>query len=157
MIEFITPAEVRAIAFTDGEYVASECIAPCDIAAATERWVVPVVGRVLLEAVAEGRYAELKEEYLKPVIALYTRLLVQPCLNASTSQLGLSVSSTSARRAADSKAREELQRALRQRAHFLKLRLSDYLNDNADAFEEYDARKNILNSCRCDGGFVQIR
>ena len=54
----ITPAEVIAAAFSDGEYVAPEAIAEADIVAATERWVVPVVGSALLDKVAEGEYAD---------------------------------------------------------------------------------------------------
>ena len=39
MAEIITPSEVIALAFGDGEYVAAEAISPLDIDAATERWV----------------------------------------------------------------------------------------------------------------------
>ena len=72
----------------------------------------------------------LKEDYLKPVIALYTRLLVQPRLNAATSQGGLSVITTSSRKAADAEARRELQRSLKARAKFLRQRLEEYLDEH---------------------------
>ena len=156
MNELITSAEVVDIAFSDGNYINAASIAECDIAAATERWVVPVTGRALIRAVKAGKYEELREDYLKPVIALYTRLLVQPRLNAATSQLGLSVVATSSRRAADKDARSELQRSLRSRAQFLRQRLDEYLAEHADELAEYDPEQNILNRCRCDGGFVQI-
>lgn len=157
MTQFITEAEIKSLAFTDGEYIADGCISQCDIRSVVERWVVPVVGRAVIEAVEGGKYEELKEEYLKPVVALYTRLEVQPRLNASTSQMGLSVAATSSRRAASDKAREELRRSLKQRAHQLRLRLSDYLEEHQTEIAEYDRKHNILNRCRCDGGFIQIR
>lgn len=156
MKELITPNEVIGIAFSDGNYIDADAISECDIAAATERWVVPVTGRALIRAVKAGKYEELRDDYLKPVIALYTRLLVQPRLNAATSQLGLSVVTTSSRKAADKDARKELQRSLRERAQFLRQRLDEYLAEHAAELAEYDPKQNILNRCRCDGGFVQI-
>lgn len=156
MAELITAEEVIAIAFTDGQYIDAGVIARCDIDAAIERWVVPVVGRALLEAVAEGKYEELREHYLKPVIALYTRQQVQPRLNVSTSQAGLSVVTTSSRKAADEAARCELQRSLKARAKFLRQRLEEYLDEHKAELTEYDEKQNILKRCRCDGGFVQI-
>mgnify|MGYP007057708475 CR=1 FL=1 len=156
MAELITSAEVIAIAFTDGQYIEQSVISPCDIEAATERWVTPVVGRALLDAVAGGKYGELKEDYLKPVIALYTRLLVQPRLNVQTSQLGLTVPSDTKHRAADEKARAELRHALRERADSMRRRLWEYLEQHSLTIAEYHREDNILNRCSCDGGFVQI-
>lgn len=149
----ITPAEVIAAAFSDGEYVAPEAIAEADIVAATERWVVPVVGSALLDKVAEGEYAELKSDYIAPAVALHTRLLVQPRLNAATSQLGLTAA-TGNRKAADKALRYELQRSLRSRAHSALRRLSNYLDANAQAIPEYTPTKNILKHCSCEGGIV---
>ncbi len=47
----ITPAEVIAIAFSDGEYVATEVVTDTDITTAIERWIIPITGRALLDAV----------------------------------------------------------------------------------------------------------
>ena len=149
----ITPAEVIATAFSDGEYVAPEAIAETDIVAATERWVVPVMGSELLGKIAEGEYAELKSDYVAPAVALYTRLLVQPRLNAATSQLGLSVPSGT-HKAAEKSLRGELQRALKTRAQMALRRLSDYLDASAKKIAEYTPEKNILKHCSCSGGIV---
>lgn len=152
----ISPAEVLATAFADGGYLPAETISEADIISATDRWVRPVVGQALLDAVAEGRHGELKENYLLPAVAYYTRYLVQPRLNSATSGLGLTVASGSSRKAADKSAREELQRALKISARAALRRLSDYLDEQAEQFAEYDARKNILHHCCLDGGFVNI-
>lgn len=152
----ITSAEVVELAFSDGGYVASEAIAEIDVVAATERWIVPVVGRALLESVAEGKYEELKSDYLAPAIALYTRLLVQPRLNVATNQLGLTTPAGTSHKAAERAAREELQRALKIRARTALKRLSEYVDENRELFAEYIPSKNILKRCWCDGGFVQI-
>ena len=50
----ITPQQVIDIAFSDGEWIAEGVITDADITAAIERWIVPVVGRDLLDAVAQG-------------------------------------------------------------------------------------------------------
>lgn len=156
MTPLITPTEVIAQAFGDGEWVAAEAITEADIAAATERWVRPVVGRELLERVAEGSYTELRRSYLLPVVALYTRCLVQPRLNVATSQLGLTVPAGSHHKAADKAARGELRKALHTAAHTALRRLSDYLDQNAELFTEYDPKRNILKRCTRDGGLIQI-
>lgn len=156
MSEIITPAEVLTLAFSDGEYLPSDSISSGDIAVATQRWIRPVVGAELLQAVAQGEYRELGESYLKPAIAYFTRLLLQPRLNASTSAMGLSVAASSTHRAADSAARQDLHSALRARAMAQREALSRYLDDHAHEIAEYDAESNILHRCRCDGGFVQI-
>ena len=49
----ITPSEVVAVAFSDGAYLPPEVIAEEDIAVAVERWIKPVVGEGVLQAVAE--------------------------------------------------------------------------------------------------------
>ena len=152
----ITPQQVVEIAFSDGGYLSPDAIAQVDIEAAAERWVKPVVGEALLEAVEAGRYEELREEYLKPALALYTRLLVQPRLNVATSQLGLTVSVGSAGKVAEASHRSELMQALRTRARTALRALSHYLDSHVGQFAEYDPRKNVLNRCSCDGGFVQI-
>lgn len=152
----ISPAEVIATAFADGGYLAPEAISEADIISATDRWVRPVVGQALLDAVAEGKYGELKENYLIPAVAYYTRFLVQPRLNSATSGLGLTVANGSAHKAADRSAREELQRALKVSARAALRRLSDYLDEQKEQFAEYDAKKNILHHCCLEGGFVNV-
>lgn len=152
----ITSAEVVALAFTDGGYLSPDVISEADIAVAVERWIVPVVGESLLEAVAAGQYEELKEEYLKPAIALYTRLVVQPRLAAATGQLGLTVVGGTPQRAASDALRSELSRAIRERAKTALKRLSRYLDAHTSEVAEYDEKCNILKRCSCDGGFVQI-
>ena len=152
----ISPAEVVAYAFSDGDYLAPDSITAMDIDMAIERWVEPVVGEPLLQAVAQGRYGEMRERYLLPAVATATRLMVQPRLNASTSQLGLVTVAGGNRKSADEALRREHTRAVRVLARTALSALSDYLELHASQFREYDASHNILNRCSCDGGFVQI-
>jgi hypothetical protein len=152
----ITPAEVVALAFSDGGYIVPTAIAEEDIDAAIERWVKPIVGEALLEAVQSGGYAEFCHDLLMPAIAFCVRREVQPRLNASTSQLGLAAAVGGTVKAADKSLREELMRAVKVRARTALKSMSDYLEAHATEFREYDTKHNVLNRCSCDGGFVQI-
>ena len=156
MSELITQAEVVALAFTDGEYLSPNVIAKADISAAVNRWIKPVVGQALLWAVKDGEYAEFAEKHLKPTIAAFVRCLVQPRLNVVTGQAGLATPVGSYHKAADEEARRALLRSLVGRATALRAEMSDYLEANADKIGEYDPKQNVLNRCRCYGGFVQI-
>ena len=151
----ITPAEVLRLAFPDGGYVSSDAVGETDIAAAVERWVVPVAGRGVCAAVAAGSYPDLKE-LVAAAAAAATRLEIQPRLNVCTGQGGLTqVSNVYAEAAAES-ARIELMRSLRFEVRVSLRRLTEYLNENAASVPEYDPRRNVLNRCSTDGGFVQI-
>ena len=156
MSELITQAEVVALAFTDGEYISPSVIAKSDIDAVMSRWIKPVVGQALLCAVEDGKYAEFAEKHLKPTIAAFVRCMVQPRLNVVTGQAGLATPVGSYRKAADEEARRALLRSLVSRATALQTDMSNYLEANAGKFGEYDPRDNVLNRCRCYGGFVQI-
>lgn len=156
MEKIITPQEVVKLAFTDGEYLSPEVIAEADIDAVVERWILPVVGASLIKAVATGAYAEFAEGYLKPTLAAYVRLEVQPRLNVATSQMGLTIPTTTHRKVADEALRRELMVALKRRAEALRRRMSRYLDDKADEMPEYIPSENVLKRSSCYGGFVQI-
>ncbi|MBR5877161.1 MAG: hypothetical protein IKZ11_01190 [Alistipes sp.] len=156
MDNIISAERVIELAFADGGYIPKEIVSQADIRLATERWVKPVVGQELLQRVLAGDYVELREEYIVPVVALYTRLVVQPKINVMSSFGGLTSAHSSSRKASDETSRKELQSRLREDAHSLLRALSDYLNQNQAQFKEYKKSENILNRCSTDGGFVQI-
>ena len=54
MNTLITPAQAVALAFADGEYLAPESVTQSDIAAAEQRYLVPVIGRLLYEKLLSG-------------------------------------------------------------------------------------------------------
>ena len=156
MDNIISTSEALHLAFADGGYIPPEIISEADIHTATKRWVEPVVGEKLLKRVAEGGYEQLKNDYIAPTIALYTRLVVQPKINVMSSLGGLTSAQSSSRKAADESSRKELSRELRRDAQTLLRALSDYLNQNESQFKEYKKSENVLNRCSTDGGFVQI-
>ena len=108
-----------------------------------------------MKAIMLGKYKEFTEKVLKPTIAAYVRLDMQPRLNASTGQLGLSVVAGANNKAADEKLRHELMTSLRRRARTLRKYMVEYLEEHP-ILREYTGNDNVLHKCSCDGGIVQI-
>ncbi|WP_300896712.1 hypothetical protein [uncultured Alistipes sp.] len=154
MKTLITPEQVVALAYADGEYLPPEQITEADIAAAEERRIVPVVGRGLYGRLLGGAYAEFVEEYLAAPLAVYVRLAVQPLFDVRTGPCGSVSLRAEGYEPADGERLRELRRALHVKARSLMLRASARLDGGG--FPEYDPRQNILKRCRTDGGFVQV-
>lgn len=125
----MTPSEVVEYAFATGEYVADGAITDTDVLAAQQRYLIPVLGQKLADAVLDGRYEELREEYIAPTLGVLTR--VEAALEAYPPT-----------------------EAERGRGKLFLKTLSEYLNANAHLFEEYDTEENVMNRCSLVGGFV---
>lgn len=110
MNTLITPAQAVASAFTDGEYLAPEAIGEGDIAAAEQRYIVPVIGRAFHEKLLAGLHAGFTAEYLAAPVALFTRIAVQPRLDIRTGQCGTVAPKSGSYQPADAQSLRELQR-----------------------------------------------
>ena len=119
MNTLITPAQAVASAFTDGEYLAPEAIGEGDIAAAEQRYIVPVIGRAFHEKLLAGLHAGFTAEYLAAPVALFTRIAVQPRLDIRTGQCGTVAPKSGSYQPADAQSLRELQRSLRRQARTL--------------------------------------
>ena len=156
MKTIITPAEAVRTAWGGGEYISPEALSEADVAAAERRYIEPVIGRALAEALAAGRYEELRNDYVLPAAAMYVRVMVQPAMDVRTGQAGSVVQSGTWCDPADNSARTSALRSLRRRADGLLQRLSDKVDADAASYPEYDPRQNVLKRCSTDGGVVQI-
>ena len=156
MNTLITPLQVLKLAFGNGEYLPPDAFGEADIAAAEQRYIVPVIGPELYEKLLAGTHAEFRDEYLAPPAALFTRLALQPRLDIRTGQCGTSAPKSSWGQPADQEALRRQCRALRSEARTLLRRAVAYLDSHRREFPEYLPEKNILNRCTTDGGFVQI-
>lgn len=152
----ITPSQVLALAFNGGEYLSQSAISEADIIAATARYLQPVVGQELLEALQDEEYEGLLAEYVAPALAFAVRNLVQPSLTLRTGDSGVTAPKTDASTAAERHALIALMHSIKSRMRELIVRLSDHLNSHADSYPEYNPKLNILNRCSIDGGLVQI-
>ncbi len=125
----MTPAEVIDYAFSTGEYVAQGAITEAMILASQLRYLIPVLGEEFADAIADGDYEELREEYIAPTLGLFTRIEAE--IEAYPATV-----------------------IERERAKLFLRNLSDYLNSESDIYAEYNAEENVMNRCNLVGGFV---
>ena len=157
MKTLITNEQVISLSFGDGEYISPEVVLDSDIASATFRYIIPVVGAELYEALLNGSHRALLDDFVAPALAMAVRTMIQPALNVRTSQLGLRISSSLRADSSTKTAMESLQKSLRLRRQSLLKRLSNYLKNHASEFSEYKPNCDIMQKCSIDGGFVQMR
>ncbi len=157
MKKLITNEQVISLAFGDGEYLSPEAVLDSDIVAATSRYIIPVVGTELYEALLNGSHTELLNDFIAPALAMAARTMIQPALNVRTGQLGLQISSTLRADSSTKTAMQTLQKSLRNRRQTLLKRLSNHLKNHASEFAEYNPNNDAMQKCSIDGGFVQIR
>lgn len=155
MKTLITNEQVISLAFGDGEYLSPEVILASDIATAEHRYLLPVVGEKLYEALLNGAYETLLEDFVAPALAMAVRGVVQPSLNVRTGQNGLYIPSSTRGDNASRSATQSLHKSLRLRRQRLLKRLSDHLYLNRSLYKEYNAECDILQNWSIDGGFVQ--
>lgn len=125
----MSPTEVVDYGFATGEYVAEGAITQNHILAAQQRYMSPVLGEKLTQAVASGTYESLREEFIAPTLGTLARIEANLAAYPPTT-------------------------VERQRAKLFLRTLSDYLNANAELFAEYDPHENVLNRCELVGGFL---
>ena len=156
MKTLITNNDVVALAFDGAEYVAPQSITAADIAAATARFITPIVGKPLFAAFCEGRYPDLPEEYVAPALAMGVRVTVQPSLNVRLTTAGLTAPSSTTSSPPSVEASAALANSLAKRLRYLCLRLSQHRDEGCEEYAEYDSDKNPLNRCCIYGGVVQV-
>ena len=152
MNTLMTAERLFSLVFTREESYNAAVIMPMDVVEAESRYLVPVVGSALYEAMLGGGYAELVDEYVAPMVAAWVRYVVEPhlasrcCMCHSERDITEAVNENS----------ERVMRALRERAVVLTRRLSDYLNAHSVDYEEYNREDNPLNRCFIYGDIVQV-
>ena len=157
MKNLITNEQVISLSFGDGEYVSPEVVLDSDIASASFRYIIPVVGAELHQALLDGSYPTLLDDFVAPALAMAVRTMIQPTLNLRTGQLGLQISSSLRADSSTKSAMQTLQKSLRLRRQTLLKRLSDHLKNHASEYPAYNPDNDALQNCSIDGGFVQIR
>lgn len=145
MKTIIKPVDLLSYIFTAEENYNSSAVTDTDIAIAESRYLLPIVGEVLYDKLLNGDYAELRSEYIAPMLGAWTRYIIEPCLKE---RCGLGHGSTPVDR--------ELLLHLRTMASTLSHRLSRYLDAHCDEYPEYNPCDNPLNHCSIDGNIVQI-
>ena len=145
MNTLLTPTEIYNLAFGAEENFNLSSVRESDIAVAESRYLLPIIGEELYAVLMEGDYADMCKEYVAPMVAAWTRYIVEPLL---TERCGQSHGTAAVDR--------RVVAHLRAMAMTQSRRLSDYLNDHTDEYSEYNPVDNPLNHCTIDGNIVQI-
>ena len=154
MENLISPEEVALQAFAPLDRVTPADVNPLTIAVAQERFIVPVLGAAMVEALAAGNYTELLNQSVAPALALYTRVLMIPALALRIGSVGVSRSANQYLDAATENELRSLRRTALAQAATLLQKAVTAIESAPDLYPEYDARQNIWHSCRTDGGVV---
>lgn len=149
-----TPLQVLRTAFGADEPLPPSAIAEADIAAAETRWIIPAIGPRLYKKLLAGAHPEFCNEYLAAPIAFYTRALLQPRLDVRTDRNGTTTPKTANGQPADDKARCNLRRHLLRQARTLLTRATDYLDEYAALYPEYEPEANPAARCSLASGIV---
>ena len=147
----ITPQEVIYLAFSREELVHRDVVTELDIAEAESRYIRPILGEALAEAIAAGGYMELRSEYVAPALAAWCRYVVEPLLAARCREMH-----HDDRSSAENEHLRGVVRSLKRKASTLSRRLSDHLNAHGDDYAEYNPKANPLNHCSIYGDIVQV-
>lgn len=154
MENLITPEKVASQAFAPLDYVASDDVNPMTIAVAQERFVVPVLGEAMVEAMVGGAYPELTDKWVGSALALYTRVLMMPALALRTGAAGVVKGANQYLDAATENDLRSLRRSTLAQATTLLQKAVAKIESAPDKYPEYDARQNIWRRCRINGGVV---
>lgn len=154
MENLISPEEVALQAFAPLDRVTPADVNPLTIAVAQERFIVPVLGAAMVEALAAGNYTELLNQSVAPALALYTRVLMIPALALRIGSVGVSRSANQYLDAATENELRSLRRTALAQAATLLQKAVTAIESAPDRYPEYDARQNIWHNCRTDGGVV---
>lgn len=154
MENLISPEEVASMAFAPLDHITTDDINPLTIACAQERFIVPILGEAMIEALLRGDYADLADKWVCPALALYTRALMMPALALRTSAAGVVKSGNQYLDAATENELRSLRRSTLAQATTLLRKAVARIESAPDCYPEYDPRMNIWRRCRIDGGVV---
>ena len=158
MQRLITPERVVELAFSEGEFLPRERISEPQILVAEERYLLPIVGQTLYEALGGGEYSEFCKEYVEPLLAYAVKSLLLPELRVWVGACGVAEPSGEGWESASEESFSTLLAGVKSHLKSLRRRLSRALEREHEAgrLPLYEPKANILNRCRIDGGFVQI-
>jgi hypothetical protein len=150
----ITPAQVAKIAFRAPDFITDDAVSEATIVAATQKFIRPVFGDALVDALVGGSYTDLLTEYIQPPLALYVKLLMLPVLAVQTGSAGVVEAGTNNLFPVGEFKTKAVLRRLRGDAAALTLRAVLHVEEDPLRYPEYDPSDNILHRLSTDGGVV---
>ena len=157
MNTLISPGQALRLAFAPDECLPPDAVTAADIAAAEERYLVPVLGRALHSRLLNDNDRSFVDGYLAAPLALYTRLLLQPRLDVRAGRSGTTVPKSDNASPAGAAACRSVRAALLTEARSLLRRAVARIESYPESFPEYRPAQNVLNRCSLHGKLVQTR
>lgn len=157
MRTLITPKRVIELAFESDEYFPNKAISETVIVAAEERYLKPIVGEQLYEALIGNRYPSLRTDFVEPLIAVAVKRSIIVDFALRIGQCGVVELSATGQQSAGIQSKTKLIKGLRRRIATLSCRLSNELERcyKAGNLPEYSPHNNVHNHCRIYGNTVQ--
>lgn len=149
----LSPEQVIDFAFAANDKITSGSIKESKIDAAQEKYIRPVLGK-LYDALVEGNYPELLEEYIRPALAYYVRYTVIPDLALKLNDKGAQTYYSEYSNAATDKQRDEMRQQAKDDANALLDKAVRYISQNKLRYPEYEPRTDIRNRVISNGGII---
>lgn len=140
--------QVVELAFSAGNSVSPASIKETKIVVAQEKYLRPELGG-LYDAVLDGKYPDLLDNYLRPALAHYVRYAIIPDLSIRLSDKGVQTHFSEHASVATDAQRDELRRQDKEDADILLALAVRHIAANPDRYPEYTpqntARLNTVN------------
>lgn len=153
MKQLISFEEVAELAFGGNENVRQEHISYAAICSAQRKFIKPVLG-ALYDAVAEGEYAALLDEYIKPALAGYVKYMALPTISAQVGVAGVVQYDGAEFDKAGDKAFARVLSRIKNEADALAQVMIDHIEAHAEQYPEYSASDNIKNRVSMSGNII---
>ncbi len=151
----ITPAQVAATAFRAPDFISEEAVPEATILVAQQKFIRPVLGDALFDALCRGTHPELLSGYITPPLALYVKMLMLPRMAVQTGGAGIVEANPKHHaRASDVKLHAAIRRLRADALALMRRAVLHIESATPGTYPGYDPTRNILNRCSTDGGVV---
>lgn len=152
-VKLITATEVVKLAFGGSQRVRTEEISDAIIISAQQKFITPVIGD-LFEAICNGRYSDLLENYIKEPLALYIKYLLIPNFTTQVGMVGVVQHFGEGYKGADTKSLRRLLKSVKSDAQILLDTAIELIEANPTDYPEYEKQNNVRNRVKIGGQIV---
>lgn len=140
MEHLITSDEVISYVFIGEEKVKSAHIKASMIDVAEKRFIIPLLGQDMFDAILGGSYTDILA-LLKPCLAFFVRYVVLPDLSISVTNMGMMHNSTDYSSSITNEDKRVLRQSALDNGQSLLNSIIHYLNDNHDSYPEFEVKR----------------
>ena len=140
MEHLITSDEVITYVFIGEEKIKAAHIKSTAIDVAEKRFIIPLIGQDLFDAVKGGSYADLLA-MIKPCLAYFVRYVVLPDISISVNNMGIMHNSTDYASSVTNEDKRVLRQTALDNAQSLLDSIVHYLNDNYEDYPEFTRKR----------------